>query len=100
MLVAACVVALAAVPAQASSIVYLDANHNVWVTSPDGATKRQITTNGDTLKYASPSETDSGTIVAPGYPRDVLLLQPRWQLGGRSLGCSGHELLLNAVRGQ
>ena len=50
-------------PARASHIVYLDANHNVWVTSPDGAIKRQLTTNGSTRRYMSPTETDAGIIV-------------------------------------
>lgn len=50
--------------AQASSIVYLDANNDIWITSPDGATKRQLTTNGSTMRYTSPSETDAGVIVA------------------------------------
>ena len=55
-----------AMPARASSIVYLDQNDDIWMTSPDGAIKRQITTNGATARYSSPSMTDAGVIVAGG----------------------------------
>jgi hypothetical protein len=55
-----------AVSSQAGSIVYLDANHDVWVTSPDGVTKHRITSDGATQHYVSPSETDAGIIVASG----------------------------------
>jgi hypothetical protein len=53
-----------AMPARASSIVYLDQHDDIWMTSPDGSVKRQITTNGSSEGYSSPSMTDSGVIVA------------------------------------
>ncbi len=53
-----------AMPARASSIVYLDQHDDIWMTSPDGAVKRQITTNGSAEGYSSPSMTDAGVIVA------------------------------------
>jgi hypothetical protein len=51
---------------QAGSIVYIDANHDIWMTGPDGATKRRITNDGSAQHYVSPSEADDGTIVASG----------------------------------
>jgi hypothetical protein len=50
--------------AQASSIVYIK-DHNVWLSSPDGAAQRQLTTDGSgQLPYHSPSQADDGTILA------------------------------------
>jgi hypothetical protein len=64
-LVAAVAVALSAAPAFAANIVYTK-DHNVFVTSPDGAVQRQITTNGAVdNSYRAPSEKDDGTIVVP-----------------------------------
>ena len=48
------------------NIVYLDARHNVWVADVTGTIKRQLTTDGLTEGYTSPSETDAGVIVVPG----------------------------------
>jgi hypothetical protein len=53
-----------AAAAQASSIVYIK-DHNVWLSSPDGAAQRQVTTDGSAqLPYYSPSQADDGTILA------------------------------------
>lgn len=56
---------LAAAPAQAAltgSIVYIK-DHNVWLMSPDGATKRQLTTDGSAASaYVNPTQSDDGTI--------------------------------------
>lgn len=50
--------------AQASSIVYIK-DHDVWLSSPDGAVQRQVTTDGSAqLPYYSPSQADDGTILA------------------------------------
>lgn len=44
------------------SIVYIK-DHNVWLMSPDGATKRQLTTDGSAASaYINPSQSDDGTI--------------------------------------
>jgi hypothetical protein len=61
-LAAATLLAAAALPASAAaapSLVY--AEGNIWVASPDGASKKQLTTNGG---YQFPSADDSGRIVA------------------------------------
>lgn len=49
-----------AAPASASSIVYIK-DGNVWVSSPDAATSRQLTTGGN---WHSPTQADDGTIAA------------------------------------
>ena len=66
-----------AAPAGAASLVYLDAASNVWVTSPDGAIKRQLTTDGraDSL-YLSPSMQDDGTVVVPNQDDFTRVLNP------------------------
>jgi hypothetical protein len=52
--------------ADAASLVYLDQASNVWIASPDGAIKRQLTGDAspDSL-YLSPSMQDDGTVVVP-----------------------------------
>jgi hypothetical protein len=51
--------------AAAASIVYVGADHNVHLTSPDGSVSRQITRDATaTSRYESPSQADDGTIVA------------------------------------
>ena len=51
--------------AQASSVVYIGADGNVHLVSPDGAVKHQVTKDATAdLKYKSPSQTDAGRIVA------------------------------------
>ena len=42
---AACAVAVAAVPAEAANVAYIEDN-NVWLSSPDGAVKHQLTKDG------------------------------------------------------
>lgn len=50
--------------AHAASVVYTDAN-NVWSASPDGAVKRQVTTNGTADVYwLAASQADTGMILA------------------------------------
>lgn len=52
--------AIAPAMASASSIVYIK-DGNVWLTSPDGAQNRQVTTGGN---WHSPTQADDGTIAA------------------------------------
>lgn len=52
--------AFGASSASASSIVYIKEG-NVWISSPDGATSRQLTTTGN---WHSPTQADNGTIAA------------------------------------
>ncbi len=45
------------------SIVFIKA-FNVWLTSPDGATQRQLTTDGSaTTPYLDPTESDDGSVI-------------------------------------
>ncbi len=45
------------------SIVFIKA-FNVWLTSPDGTTQRQLTTNGSaTTPYRDPTESDDGSVI-------------------------------------
>ena len=59
----ACAVLASAAPAIADSIAYTDGG-NVWVASPDGSVKKQLTTNGDPngARYFGPSQADNGRI--------------------------------------
>jgi len=57
---AAIALAVAAPPAQASSIVY-EKNGNVWAANPDGSGQRPVTTSGG---YTHPSQANDGTIAA------------------------------------
>ena len=53
--------------ASASSIAYVGTDGNVWVTSPDGANKKRVTTDGTTASggsYNNPSQTDDGRILS------------------------------------
>jgi hypothetical protein len=55
---------LAAVPAGAASVAYIE-NNNLVVSSPDGSKKLQLTTNGnDETKWAWPSQGPDGKTVA------------------------------------
>ena len=55
---------VAAVPASASSIVFVH-DHNVWLMNPDGSSQYQVTLDGTAAKtYESPSQADDGTIAA------------------------------------
>ena len=65
-LLLAALVAAFAIPAAASAsmITYIDGK-NVWVASPDGAIKRQLTTDGTTqVPYHVPSTDDHGNVAA------------------------------------
>jgi hypothetical protein len=62
-LVAICAVLVAAVSAQADSIVYINGG-NVWLANPDGSGQQQVTTDGSIVPYSSPSEDDNGVIAA------------------------------------
>ena len=59
----ACAVLASAAPALADSIAYTDGG-NMWVASPDGSVKKQLTTNGDPdgARYFGPSQADNGRI--------------------------------------
>jgi hypothetical protein len=64
-LTAACVLAaLTALPAGAASVAFID-NNNLWLSSPDGAQRFQVTTNGtpDTA-WRTPSQGPDGKTVA------------------------------------
>ena len=52
--------AVAAPPAQASSIVY-EKGGDVWAANPEGSGQRPITTSGG---YTHPSQANDGTIAA------------------------------------
>jgi hypothetical protein len=50
---------------QAANVSYIGSDGNVWVSSPDGAVKKQVTTNGTPASaYRSPSQKNDGTIAA------------------------------------
>ena len=66
-----------AAPAGAASLVYLDAASNVWVASPDGVIKRQLTTDAKPSDlYLSPSMQDDGTVVVPNQDGYTRVLNP------------------------
>ena len=51
--------------AQAASVVYVGADGNVWLASPDGSIRHRVTDNATAdLKYRSPSQMNDGRIVA------------------------------------
>ncbi len=57
--------ALLAPAASAENVTYIAGDGNVWLSSPDGATKHQVTSNAAAdSKYRSPSEQNDGTVVA------------------------------------
>ena len=50
---------------QAASVSYVGSDGNVWVSSPDGAIKKQVTTNGTpSSAYRSPTQKNDGTVAA------------------------------------
>jgi hypothetical protein len=54
---------LAAVPAGAASVAYID-GHNLWLSSPDGSQKFQITQGGsEDASWNFPSQGPDGTTV-------------------------------------
>jgi len=62
----AVLLALPCWPVFAASLVYIK-DGNVWIATPDGTTKRQVTTDGTPdAPYYSPSQADDGTIFAGG----------------------------------
>jgi hypothetical protein len=73
--------ALPGKPAFAASLVYIK-DGNVWIATPDGATKRQVTTNGTPdAPYYSPSQADDGTIFVGGGNRIYRMNQAGALLG-------------------
>lgn len=62
----AALVALLPASAQAASITYIGSDKNVYLTTPDGSRTKQLTTDGGSLPYDQPSQTDDGTIVVVG----------------------------------
>src|SRR3954453_6110749 len=63
LLVVAAVLAFAA-PAHAASVAYID-NHNLWLSSPDGTKKIQLTQSGDAdHPWGQPSQGPDGKTVA------------------------------------
>lgn len=51
--------------AVAANVSYIGADGNVWRTTPDGAKKEQLTTDGTAeIRYRSPSQKNDGTVVA------------------------------------
>jgi Ca2+-binding RTX toxin-like protein len=51
--------------ASADNVVYVAGDGNVWISSPDGSVRKQITDNATSdNKYRSPSEQNDGTVVA------------------------------------
>src|SRR5690349_1098311 len=68
-------VLLAPGPAMASSIALIEDN-NVWLYSPDGSRRAQVTTDGtDSRPYSFPSQADDGTILAE-IDRQFVRLRP------------------------
>jgi hypothetical protein len=65
-LLALVALALVPAPAQAASIAYIGPDKNVYLTTPDGSRTKQLTTDGGSLPYDQPSQTDDGTIVVVG----------------------------------
>lgn len=63
LLAAALAAAIAPAAAHADAITYTDGG-NVWIASPDGSVKKQLTTNGtpDGVRYFGPSQADNGRI--------------------------------------
>ena len=58
-------VAALAPAASAENVVYVAGDGNVWISSPDGRTRHQVTDNATAdSKYRSPSEQNDGTVVA------------------------------------
>jgi hypothetical protein len=72
LLIAAAVLAVAAATAQASSVAYIDQN-NLWLSSPDGTQKVQLSQSGDaSYPWGAPSQGPDGKTVA--YHSDEIRL--------------------------
>ena len=68
--------------ASASSLVFIK-DHDVWVSSPDGAVQRQVSRDGtNNARYRSPSQRDDGVIVAPGPGKFFWLFKHYGTSGG------------------
>jgi hypothetical protein len=64
---AAAMTLCAAAPAAADTVAYVD-GHNLWLASPDGAHKLQVTTDGtETNGYTFPSQGHDGQTVVAHY---------------------------------
>jgi hemolysin type calcium-binding protein len=64
---ATCLIAAlgAASAAPAENVAYVAGDGNVWISSPDGSLRKQVTDNATSdSKYRSPSEQSDGTVVA------------------------------------
>ena len=83
----ACLVAAA--PAAADSILFVRAG-DVWISTPDGATERQLTAGGG---FSSPSMADDGLIVAL-RGRALVRMRPDGAPAGVSLDAIGGDWLV------
>jgi hypothetical protein len=80
LIAAACICLTLSEAARASSIVYTK-DHNVWLTSPDGARQHKVTADGTSgAPYYSPSQADDGTILAARTGRLLRMRQNGEQL--------------------
>lgn len=62
-----------AVPARATTVAYVK-DHNIWIASPDGSIKRQLTTSGNaTDRWQAPSVDDQGRMVAVTLKRHFFM---------------------------
>jgi hypothetical protein len=83
--------AVSAPPAAASSIVYIGSDGNVWLTSPDGISRYQVTNGGG---WRSPSQADNGMIVAKRGGSFYRLTRSGQQIGQPVGGIGGDVPLL------
>lgn len=61
--------------AQADAIAFIQ-DHNVWLASPDGAVRHQVTLDGTAdAPYRSPSQADDGTLVAVRLRNEIVRLR-------------------------
>jgi hypothetical protein len=79
-------VLVAASSASASSIVYIK-DGDIWLTSPDGSKRYQVTTDGH---YFSPSQADNGMIVA-GHGSTIVRMDRSGQLLGPPVAVVGGD---------
>ena len=84
LLIAAAVLTLAAGTAQASSVAYIDDN-NLWLSSPDGSQKVQLSQAGDTdHPFGQPSQGPDGKTIA--YHSDAFEVDGSSSAGALSTG--------------